>query len=62
MNQQNSQYFKEKQESHIKPATLDENILEVLHELFSVEYNELVKVKRFEIQGSGQCGKIHKKE
>jgi hypothetical protein len=37
-----------------KHKVSDDLALEVLHELFVLEYDELVKVKRFDSQGSGR--------
>src|ERR1700690_3428241 len=45
-------YSKGTQEGHVKQRVSDDQTLQFLHELFEVEFDELVKVKRFDIQGS----------
>jgi len=55
-------YTTEKQEGLMKHVVTDDKTLEVLHELFVMEFDEIVKVKRFDIQGSGHNGKILTKE
>lgn len=55
-------YANGNQEGHMNHRVSDDQTLEVLSELYETEYDELVKVKRFDIQGSGLNGKIFKKE